>query len=208
MAGIKQEVRIPRQQRSIEKKQRIKAAAEKLFAEKGFYPVNSNQIALAAGVSVGSFYSYFKDKKALLLEIITEFHQRFQTEVFSQPMEKGWKDWDLKEIIRYYINNTLKAFELSPDFFRMIYSMLYYDPEVKEVFDAAEKKEREQIKSILSNLKRRICVQDIDAAVFMIYSSIANVVHRLKLLGLQMEEERLISELTTMLYRYLKKDTI
>ncbi len=205
MEGNRKAVRIPRQQRSIEKKERIKVAAERLFAEKGFYPVNSNQIAKAAGVSVGSFYSYFKNKKTLLLEIITEFHQRFQTEVFTRPDESGWEEWDLRDIIRYYINNTLKAFEFSPDFFRMIYSMLYYDPEVKKIFDEAEEKEREQIKSIFSVMKARIQIEDTDAAVFMVYSSMANVVHRLKLLGLRMDEERLINELTNMLHRYLKK---
>ncbi len=202
----KNRVRVPKQQRSIEKKNRIMQAAERLFAERGFYSVNSNQIAAEAGVSVGSFYSYFKDKKTLLLDILTQFHKQFQSVVFTKPDDKKWGDWGLREVIRYYVQNTLKAFELSPDFFRVTYSMIYHDPEVKAIFDKAEEKEKHQILSILTQFEEKISVNDMEAAVMMVYSSTANVIHRLKLLQLNMDETRLIKELVEMLYRYLRKD--
>lgn len=58
-------VRIPKQKRSIEIKNKIKRTAQELFSEKGYYNTSSNDIVKAAGVSIGAFYSYFKDKKAL-----------------------------------------------------------------------------------------------------------------------------------------------
>ena len=57
-------IRTPQQKRSEETRKRIIAAAERLFSEKGYYNTNSKEIAKAANVSIGSFYSYFKDKKA------------------------------------------------------------------------------------------------------------------------------------------------
>ena len=39
------ETRVPKQQRSIEKKQRIKDAAIKLMSEKGYHSTSSNEIA-------------------------------------------------------------------------------------------------------------------------------------------------------------------
>ena len=68
------ETRIPKQKRSIEKKQRIKDAAMKLMSEKGYYKTSSNEIAKEAGVSIGTFYSYFADKKALYAELVADIY--------------------------------------------------------------------------------------------------------------------------------------
>lgn len=56
-------IREPTQKRSIEKKTKIIKAGLELFCEKGFYHTNTAEIAKAAGVSTGTVYSYFKDKK-------------------------------------------------------------------------------------------------------------------------------------------------
>ena len=56
-------IRQPIQERANEKKQKIIEAGYKLFAEKGYYNTNTQEIAKAAGVSTGIVYSYFKDKK-------------------------------------------------------------------------------------------------------------------------------------------------
>ncbi len=61
-------IRIPRQDRSIEKKNRIVKAAKELFAEKGFDNTDTKEISKRAGVSIGTFYAYFEDKKAILLK--------------------------------------------------------------------------------------------------------------------------------------------
>lgn len=56
-------IREPIQKRSIEKKSKIIKAGLDLFCEKGYYKTNTVEIAKAAGVSTGTVYSYFKDKK-------------------------------------------------------------------------------------------------------------------------------------------------
>lgn len=55
------------QQRSIDKKTKIIKAGLDLFCDKGFYKTNTVQIAKAAGVSTGTVYSYFKDKKDIYI---------------------------------------------------------------------------------------------------------------------------------------------
>lgn len=60
-------VRKPVQKRSIEKKTKIIKAGLDLFCEKGFYNTNTVEIAKAAGVSTGTVYSYFKDKKDIYI---------------------------------------------------------------------------------------------------------------------------------------------
>ncbi len=67
---IKQQIRTPKQKRSIEKKERIIQAGMDLFCEKGYYNTNTAEIAKKAGVSTGLIYSYFKNKDDILMESI------------------------------------------------------------------------------------------------------------------------------------------
>ncbi|MCE1252432.1 MAG: TetR/AcrR family transcriptional regulator [Anaerolineae bacterium] len=55
--------RRPTQARSIQTYEKIMGAGEKLFIRDGFHNILADDIAREAGVSVGSFYSYFKDKR-------------------------------------------------------------------------------------------------------------------------------------------------
>lgn len=65
-----QEVREPKQERSIEKKNKIVKAGYELFSTVGYYNTNTAQIAKHAGVSTGIVYGYFKDKRDILLDVL------------------------------------------------------------------------------------------------------------------------------------------
>ena len=78
-------VRTPKQHRGIQTKNRIMKAAFQLFAKKGIHGTNSKEFVEKAGVSIGSFYSYFKDKKTLLLEMLEDYLDRHYTAIW-RPM--------------------------------------------------------------------------------------------------------------------------
>lgn len=59
--------RVPRQARSREKHAELLKAAEALFIEYGYAATTADDIAKAAGVSVGTFYNYFRNKRQILL---------------------------------------------------------------------------------------------------------------------------------------------
>ncbi|MCQ2409693.1 MAG: TetR/AcrR family transcriptional regulator [Clostridia bacterium] len=65
-----QEVRQPKQERSIKKKNEIVKAGFELFSEVGYYSTNTAEIAKRAGVSTGIVYGYFKDKRDILLDVL------------------------------------------------------------------------------------------------------------------------------------------
>ena len=52
------------------KKSDILAAATKVFSEKGYYRTSVNDVALAADISIGTFYFYFKDKRKLYKDVV------------------------------------------------------------------------------------------------------------------------------------------
>ncbi len=60
----------PAQARSVITVERILDAAHQVLAEQGVPGFNTNAVAKAAGVNVGTLYHYFADKHAILLELV------------------------------------------------------------------------------------------------------------------------------------------
>lgn len=67
---MKSSVRNPRQERAIEKKNKIIEASYQLFSEVGYYGTNTAEIAKKAGVSTGIVYGYFQDKRDILISVM------------------------------------------------------------------------------------------------------------------------------------------
>ncbi|MGB1251299.1 MAG: TetR/AcrR family transcriptional regulator [Candidatus Promineifilaceae bacterium] len=64
--------RKPQQARSSAKQDAIFRAAAALFAEKGYHGANTREIAERAGVSIGTLYFNFKDKRQILLRLLAD----------------------------------------------------------------------------------------------------------------------------------------
>lgn len=80
------EIREPQKVNAIEKKNKIIEAGLRAFGEKGYYKTTTVEIAKLAGVSTGIVYSYFKDKKDILMHAL----RLYFTNVF-RPMEEALK---------------------------------------------------------------------------------------------------------------------
>jgi len=195
-------VRTPKQQRSIQTKQRIINAAFHLYAQKGIHGTNSKEIAKKAGVSIGSFYSYFKNKKTLLLEILDEY--------LDQTYLTVWKDMEnftINELdrndIKFIIENVFKAYEIAPTFMMQTHALRYSDPDINRVFERERNREVTQIRYLIENNRHRMRVSDQEAAAIIIHNTVESVVHTSKFLGPKIEEQRLINELADMIYNFL-----
>ncbi len=66
---VKPSTRTPIQPRAQEKREKILNAAFELFSERGYDAVGMRDIAAAAGVSIGTVYAYFADKKRIFIEV-------------------------------------------------------------------------------------------------------------------------------------------
>ena len=66
--------RVPAQQRSRERLERILAAATDIIAAKGSDQLKMSELAESAGISIGSLYQYFPEKSAVIRTLAERYH--------------------------------------------------------------------------------------------------------------------------------------
>ena len=69
-----------------DKEAKILGAAEQIFAQKGYHSATMSEVAKTAGVAEGTIYTYFENKKDLLLSISVKRFRRFKedtVEIFN-----------------------------------------------------------------------------------------------------------------------------
>ncbi len=71
------------------KQQKILDAAITEFAGKGFSAANINQIALKAGISIGSMYKYFASKEDLYLAVVDHGYRLLEDTINSTAIAEG-----------------------------------------------------------------------------------------------------------------------
>lgn len=127
-------VRIPKQKRSIEKKEKIIEAAECVFNRKGFFGTTTDDIANEAGFSVGSVYSYFTDKKDILLACCNRFGQSLTDDVcdeISHLTDAG----DIQHTARRALEILQKSHTTQSRLYHdEVMSLKYRDEDIKDYF--------------------------------------------------------------------------
>ncbi|MDJ0887685.1 MAG: TetR/AcrR family transcriptional regulator [Desulfobacterales bacterium] len=192
-------VRTPKQKRGIATRKQIIQAAFRLFAQKGIHGTNSTEIAKQAGISTGSFYAYFKNKKTLLLEMLEDYlEQHFRTA--WRPLD-GFNLVELdRQTIRRIILSVFEAYDLAPEFHRQTHALRYSDADIKRVYDREREREIEQIRHILAkNRSRLVNAGDLELTALLIHNSVENVAHTAKFMGTAIDEKRLADGLADMI---------
>ncbi len=130
------EVRVPKQGRAIEKKNRIIQAGFELFSEVGYYNTNTAEIAKRAGVSTGIVYGYFKDKRDILLDVLSLYVDK----VFSPLLNTidNIPSLDLHSLASQSIELAVCTHEHNAKIHEALHSMCHTDEEVNSRFMVLE----------------------------------------------------------------------
>jgi AcrR family transcriptional regulator len=196
------QVRIPKQKRSIEKKEKILTAAYKVFSEKGYYKTNTPEIASVAGVSVGCLYSYFTDKHTIFLEVFERYEKQFDElhEKFIYKMDEGIlpEQW-----FREYMVMLIEAHDNSIPFQREIKMLYYSDPDVAALSDAQHQRIQDSALGYIKRYKGQVHFDDIEAAAAVSCFIIGSVVDEISLRKNPIDRNRLLNEGVKALCRYL-----
>ena len=88
--------RVPLQDRSRQRVERILDAAARVFGDVGYEAATTEAIAERAGTSVGSIYQFFPNKRALFDAIATHCNERsraaFDELVSRGPLPSSWRE--------------------------------------------------------------------------------------------------------------------
>lgn len=96
--------RKPSQDRSKATCEAILQAAAHILEEEGDTAFTSNRIAERAGVSIGSLYQYFPNKKAILFALAMEEESRLPCRTVLESRSEAQSESQLRLGIRAYIN--------------------------------------------------------------------------------------------------------
>ncbi len=194
--------RTPQQERSIATKQQLFQAALELFAEQGYHHTNTKKIAARAGIAVGSFYAYYRNKKEVFLEVIQFYYRRIQQTAFAGDLDPRAAEQP-REFLAALLRKLYDAHDITPQLHREITGMRYSDPEVDRLISAAEADTVARVRQLLGLLGPAIALDDLEAAAHIVHRSAEEIIHSIKIFGTSIDPERLIAELQRMLERYV-----
>lgn len=197
------EVHIPIQKRSKEKKEKIKDIAIKLFSQKGYHNVSTNEIAKNAGISIGTLYNYFFDKKAIYDELVGDLY----TKVLSQITPQYLSPVDSPiALIEQYVSLIIEGHTYMTNFQREITALSYQNTEFRKLEDNYRAFATKKIILLLQEYQHYLRITDFDTASFILQTCIEAVVHEVQFYEVPYDKDTVTKELTDMLSRYLFKD--
>jgi len=135
MSEVSRHIRVPQQRRSIEKRSRIVAAAYAIFGSRGYHNVTTIDIAHESGLSTGTVYSYFTDKKSIFLEALENYYTMMDNsllESFKDTVPGQTTDG----LIRKFLLTLIDVNETSHAFHKELMSLIYTDPDVHRSYIA------------------------------------------------------------------------
>lgn len=167
-------IREPQKVTSKEKKLKIIEAGLKIFGEKGYYNTNTAEIAKVAGVSTGIVYSYFKDKKDILLQVIALYFQNVFNPIktFLDNLQNAELN---QEIIEQFLQVAIKSHQDNYTLHEEVIALSHLDEDVHNKFLNFELTVSNTIEKVLTD--HNIKVNQMTERVHLAYNIVETLCH-------------------------------
>jgi AcrR family transcriptional regulator len=197
----------PKQARSKQTKEKIVQAAIKLFQERGYEKTTSNDISAAAGVSVGSFYVYFTDKRQLLLTIFDRLGDELFKNIFDGLKPEHLFDEQFPARIKQAVANTIVDKQRLSGLHRVICELVLKDEEFATRHKAMTERSIAKLQELISLANKARLTYDIDveAASFVVHRVVFDISQDYCTNAISFDQTRAIDALSEMIYRFLFK---
>jgi AcrR family transcriptional regulator len=197
----------PKQARSRQTKEKIVQAATRLFEQRGYEKTTSNDIAADAGVSVGSFYVYFTDKRQLLLTIFDRVSDQLYKNIFDSFRPEQLFGPELVPSIRQAIANAIVDKKRHAGLHRVLSEMVLRDPEFSLRHKKAMDRSAERLRELISLAKKAGLTWDVDVdvAAFIVQRVVFDLSQDFVTGSVEIDEDSAIDALTQMVLRYVFK---
>lgn len=134
---MKNNVRVPRQERSIEKKNKIIQAGYELFSQVGYYGTNTVEIAKRAGVSTGLVYGYFQDKRDIMICVLKIYIDNVY-EPIIKIVQEAESPLNMPQTVEKILHKTIEMHEQNATLHNTLHSLATTDETVNAEFMSLE----------------------------------------------------------------------
>lgn len=182
----------------------IKAALG-VFVDKGFDATQTPDIAAAAGVSVGTFYRYFQDKRDVFIEILRRDVAKSYGEVMARLTPERFADAERRQTIETIIGLLLANITRHPEMQKLFLEMSLRDPDVAALKQAYDAEGHRRVAELIAAICPPELVADPEATAYMIHTAVVEcAIHIGGSRGpLPVSRERAIAALTEIICRSL-----
>ena len=121
--------RQPKQQRSKAMVAALTIAGARILAREGWAGFTTNAVAERAGVSIGSFYEYFRDKQALV-DAIADAHVAQGERLLEHAVGLVAQPPALSELVEVLVEGAIALHAEDPDLHKVLSSQVPLSPQI------------------------------------------------------------------------------
>jgi AcrR family transcriptional regulator len=189
----------PKQTRSQTTVEAILTATAHILTESGAEKFTTNRVAERAGVSIGSLYQYFPNKKALLFAIAQQ--QAEQMLQLAQHHLTNVENLTIPEVIQQIVRAAIAAHSPNPLLHQVLHEQISRD----QVIPIGTEAQMENLlRSFLAQRQDQLKPNNLDLTVFIVSCTIESLIQRAILeQSTWLTNGELEQEVTTLLLGYL-----
>ena len=202
MDTAEKQVRKPKQKRSLEKMELIRSAALALFSEKGYFSTTTNEIAKCAGLSIGTLYSYYRDKTDIYEDLVREHYEK----TAAQAEEANFpEDLTPRQTVYLMISATMQSHFVNTAFQKEMAALSSQSEELRAIEQKYRGNMSQSLAMMLAEYRDYYRISDFKTAAMLIQTSLEAVIHETVFYPNDYDKEKVLQELTNMFCAYLLK---
>ncbi len=178
-------------------------AGFEVFSKKGYDAAQTPDIAAEAGVSVGTFYRYFDDKRAIFLEIMQMYLQEGHAEVMRGLSPEKFVGKQKRATIEHTLKVILEQVTRMPELEAVFVNMSMRDKEVAKLQWRMEELSVQRIAALIETVTTREQVMDPEATAYVVHTAVIEGAVRIG--GLRgkspISRKRAVKALSELVYR-------
>lgn len=198
-------VRNPVQDRSIARKENLIESAYKLVKRNGYNETGIRDIVEEAGVSIGTFYSYYKDKNDIALEIIRKYSEEFYGNLSAETISSLPENADMPRIILEILTRMRKS-ALKNKKLHKEFAILSLADQTLSI--AVKKIERERIGTevfkLIQYFGKNRKLRSEPASLLIAQRAMDDIITYMVLQGFDIPDDKILEETAIMIGKYLE----
>jgi AcrR family transcriptional regulator len=163
--------RQPRQERALHTVEAVLGAVLRVLKSHGVEAVTTNRIAQVAGVSIGSVYQYFPDKRAIFVALHDRHVEQISRVIDATLVEHASSS--LEDFVRALIEALVRVHTSDPELHQVMATV----PHRAEGAHALEARLRNTFRIAITSRSRRVTTTDLDRALFVLPHVVDALVH-------------------------------